>query len=523
MSYQVLARTWRPQTFDDLLGQEPVVRTLSNALTSNTLGHAYLFSGLRGVGKTTAARLLAKAVNCVNGPTATPCGECPSCLEIAAGSSLDMVEIDGASNRKIDDVRGLKEMLRFRPTRDRYRVVVIDEVHMLTTEAFNALLKTLEEPPSWVVFVLATTERHKVPPTILSRCQQLEFRPIATDRIADHLRTIAEREGFDLEPAAAAMIARAARGSVRDGLSLLDQLRAFSAGDVDEEAVATVLGVPPLEAMERLVRCLAAGDAGQALGLLRVELGAGRDPSVLYQETGRLLRNLIQLALTPDSDSEYTADQQASLAAFAADLGAGPLVRMLGLWVDHELLLKGSGNRELALEVACLRLARWPAVQRVEALLDGRVELPAATGGGGSEGSGSPSTGGGDSSSHPAGSPGDRLVKGLWDDSPRVAGAVDVAAVRVAEDELVLSFAADHRSLARFLDRGEGRTALETAAARLLPAIARIRLEVAGLEVDRQDDRSPLEREAAADPGVALALSVIGGQIVDVRPDREPS
>ena len=181
MTYQVLARTWRPQKFSELFGQDAVVQTLCNALTSGTFGQAYLFSGLRGVGKTTAARLLAKAVNCAEGPTAEPCGVCDSCREVAEGSSIDVIEIDGASNRGIDDVRELRELLQFRPTRDRFRVLIVDEVHMLTREAFNALLKSLEEPPSYILWIFATTERLKVPDTIQSRCQQLEFRPVGSD------------------------------------------------------------------------------------------------------------------------------------------------------------------------------------------------------------------------------------------------------------------------------------------------------------------------------------------------------
>ncbi|RMF87366.1 MAG: DNA polymerase III subunit gamma/tau, partial [Nitrospirae bacterium] len=199
MAYQVLARSWRPRRFEEIVGQDVVVRTLQNAIAGGSLGHAYLFSGLRGVGKTTAARLLAKAVNCEHGPTPEPCGECVPCREIADGTALDVVELDGASNRGIDDVRELRELVRYRPTRDRYRVIIVDEVHMLTREAFNALLKSLEEPPPYILFVFATTEPHKVPATILSRCQQLEFRPVAAELIARHLLAIADREGFRLE------------------------------------------------------------------------------------------------------------------------------------------------------------------------------------------------------------------------------------------------------------------------------------------------------------------------------------
>jgi len=377
MSYQVLARRWRPQRFADLVGQEAVVRTLQNALAAGTLGHAYLFSGLRGVGKTTAARLLAKAVNCEQGPTPDPCGECTSCREVSAAASLDVVELDAATHTGVDDVRELQELLRYRPTRDRFRVIIVDEVHMLSRNAFNALLKTIEEPPPYILWIFATTERHKVPATILSRCQQLEFRPVSADLIGRRLGEIAASEGFSITAGASAMIARAARGSVRDGLSLLDQLRAFSQDQVDEEAVAAVLGVPRFERMATLVEVLAAGDAGAGLALLREELVAGHDSTALYHEVGRVLQGLLVAVLDPQGESELSDEQRQALGRIAAPIGLGGLTRMLGLWLEQEGMLREAQNRELALEVACLRLARWPTVQRLEAALTGgELELP---------------------------------------------------------------------------------------------------------------------------------------------------
>ncbi|MFV2072407.1 MAG: DNA polymerase III subunit gamma/tau [Thermoanaerobaculales bacterium] len=380
MTYRVLARTWRPQRFADLLGQEAVVQTLSNALGSGTFGQAYLFSGLRGVGKTTAARLLAKAVNCIDGPTAEPCGDCQSCTEITDGSSIDVIEMDAATHTGVDDVRELQELLRYRPTRDRFRVIVVDEVHMLSNAAFNALLKTIEEPPEYILWVFATTERHKVPATILSRCQQLEFRPVGAELIRGRLEEIAATEGFVLAPSAAAAIAGAAEGSVRDALSLLDQLRAFADDQVDDEAVATVLGVPPMEVTADLVRVLGAGKAAEGLSLLRARLVAGQDASVLYREIGHALRTLLHLALDPELEPALTETHRNLLQPIAETLGADALGRMLGLWLEQEPLLREAGVRELALEVASLRLARWPSVERVESWLAGGGELagPAA-------------------------------------------------------------------------------------------------------------------------------------------------
>jgi DNA polymerase-3 subunit gamma/tau len=371
MTYQVLARTWRPQRFSELFGQDAVVQTLCNALTSETFGQAYLFSGLRGVGKTTAARLLAKAVNCAEGPTAEPCGECDSCREVAEGSSIDVIEIDGASNRGIDDVRELRELLQFRPTRDRYRVLIVDEVHMLTREAFNALLKSLEEPPSYILWIFATTERLKVPDTIQSRCQQLEFRPVGSELIRGRLEEIAASESFTLTPSAAASIAAAAEGSVRDALSLLDQLRAFASDNVDDEAVASVLGVPPMEVTVQLLEALAAGRVGEGLALVRDQLANGQDASVLYREIGRALRAALYLAVDPALAPTMSETHRKLFLAFAESQSVDSLGRMLGLWLEQEALVRGAANRELALEVASMRLARWPSVQRVEEWLAG--------------------------------------------------------------------------------------------------------------------------------------------------------
>jgi DNA polymerase-3 subunit gamma/tau len=466
MTYQVLARSWRPQRFADLLGQEAAVQTLSNALASGTFGQAYVFSGLRGVGKTTVARLLAKAVNCIEGPTPEPCGVCDSCREITEGSSIDVIEIDGASNRGIDDVRDLRELLRIHPTRDRYRVIIIDEVHMLTREAFNALLKSLEEPPPYILWIFATTERIKVPDTILSRCQQLDFRPVGVELIRDHLEKIAIEEGFTLAPSAAASIAGAAEGSVRDALSLLDQLRAFAADDVDDEAVATVLGVPPLEVVAKLIEALAAGDARSGLQRLREQLAGGQDPSILYQEIGRTLRTLLYLAVDRELAPTLSAEQLELLEPVTRDLGADPVSRMLGLWLENELLVKEADNRELALEVAAVRLARWPAVQKIEAWLSGTGNLP--------------STGGpGTSSTVPGGTTGD----------------------------------------------GGGGSAVDPSAGESDPQSAPRQAAVDASRVEAPDaprsEDDELEAAVMADPGVVLALEILGGDVVAVRPDGE--
>ncbi len=255
MAYQVIARKWRPQTFRDLTGQTHVTETLANAIRNDRVAHAYIFSGARGVGKTTAARILAKALNCVHGPTADPCGECDSCKEIAAGSSLDVIEIDAASNRGIDQIRELREMVRYAPAGSRNKVVILDEAHMLTGEASNALLKTLEEPPDRVIFVMATTEPENLVDTIRSRSQHFHFRALTFAEITARLEEIAAKENLKIEPGALAVIARMAEGSMRDALSLLEQARAYCGDTIPAKEVRELLGVVPEDALEELVEC----------------------------------------------------------------------------------------------------------------------------------------------------------------------------------------------------------------------------------------------------------------------------
>ena len=528
MAYQVLARAWRPQQFSDVLGQDAVVTTLCNAIQSETLGHAYLFSGLRGVGKTTVARLLAKAVNCSQGPTAQPCGVCTSCVEITAGSSLDVVELDGASNRGIDDVRELKELLRYQPTRDRYRVILIDEVHMLTREAFNALLKSLEEPPPYILFLFATTERHKVPATILSRCQQLEFRPVALPVISSHLTTIAEQEGFELAADAAQAIARAAEGSIRDALSLLDQLRAFSGDRIDADATASVLGVPRFEQTLVVIGALSEGNASDALRALADELAAGRDATVLFHELGRTLRTLLHQALGTELES-LSPDHAAIARPLAERLGTDALTRMLSLWIDQEPLLLSTRHRELALEVAALRLSRWPSVQRIEAFLaGGEVNPPTAASGGGPTTTPSSETGGPTSSAagnqadveaaansnHPPGSPGAVLARTLTDRRlHRLSAAVDHAQCEVGDDgTLFLSFSPEDRALA---EHARGAHAQLVGAATQALDVQAVELTVPD-EPTRPDDE--LLQLATGDPDVGLVQRIIGGEIESVSP-----
>ncbi|MEA1933448.1 MAG: DNA polymerase III subunit gamma/tau [Thermodesulfobacteriota bacterium] len=277
MSYLVLARKWRPKTFEEVVGQQPVVRTLKNAIKRNRVAHAMIFSGVRGVGKTTLARIMAKALNCRKETDNPPCNDCESCLEIMEGSSIDLHEIDGASNRGIQEIRELKVNIRFLPTKERFKIIIIDEVHMLTTEAFNALLKTLEEPPEHVYFMFATTELHKVPITILSRCQRYELKRILFSELFSFFKKISEQENVTISDKALKMIAREAAGSIRDGLSLLDQVFSFSDNDVTDNDVSQVLGLVDCQVIEDLAGALLAGDLEKSLKILGRSYSSGID------------------------------------------------------------------------------------------------------------------------------------------------------------------------------------------------------------------------------------------------------
>jgi DNA polymerase-3 subunit gamma/tau len=371
MAYQVIARKWRPQTFRDLTGQGHVTDTLANAIRNDRVAHAYIFSGARGVGKTTAARILAKALNCLHGPTPDPCGECDSCKEIATGSSLDVIEIDAASNRGIDQIRELREMVRYAPAGSRNKVVILDEAHMLTSEASNALLKTLEEPPDRVIFVMATTEPENLVDTIRSRSQHFHFRALTFTEITARLEEIASKENLQIEPGALAVIARMAEGSMRDALSLLEQARAYCGDAISAKQVRELLGVVPEDALEELVNAIAAGSADRALALVHSFQKEGRNLQHFCREAVRHIRNVL-IARVSGADSDLiaaTPDQRPALERAAALFSEEDLTRFFQILLQTDEDLRRKLDPRVHLEMGLLRLINAARLAPLEELI----------------------------------------------------------------------------------------------------------------------------------------------------------
>ena len=371
MNYEVFARKYRPQTFDDLVGQNHVSRTLKNAVAQNRLAHAYLFVGPRGVGKTSTARILAKSLNCINGPTVTPCGVCDNCREIAGGNSLDVIEIDGASNNSVEDVRQLRENVRYAPAKGRYKIYLIDEVHMLSSAAFNALLKTLEEPPEHVKFIFATTEPQKVLATILSRCQRFDLHRIPANLIAQHLQFIATKEKITLQPAAAHAIARGAEGGLRDAESMLDQLVAFCGEEIAESDVLNVFGFTSEQTVSDLTGRILRGETPEAIDLLHEQSEAGKDMMRLMGDLIAYLRDLLVFKAKPDAlNEDVDPDVQKSLAAYAELISIDRLLELVDQFAGAEGRMKWAPNKKLHFEVAIIK-----AIQSLgQATLDEVIE-----------------------------------------------------------------------------------------------------------------------------------------------------
>ncbi len=571
LSYKVLALKYRPTSFDEVVGQTNVTRTLRNALDRGKIGHAFLLSGARGVGKTTTARILAKALNCsrAEGPTASPCSTrtdedrakaCASCREIADGQSLDVQEIDGASNNSVDQVRELRESARYNPARDRFKVWIIDEVHMLSTGAFNALLKTLEEPPPKVKFIFATTEYHKIPETILSRCQQYDFRMIPARELQLHLRSVADQEGIRVSDAALALIARAAEGSVRDGLSLFDQVLAFTGDEIPDADVAGLLGLVDRELLHRASKAIVEGDSLAMLDLVESLADYGADYRNFARELLLHLREILLVKLAPAGSpllAPILPEELERLRGLAGELSEEDLLRGLDVLTRAEGELRGVSDPRVALDLVLLKLVQMrrlvpfaELVARVERMMGGApatplpaarpssvrapalLEAPAAS---------APTTPARPTPPPPparraqppadppvptgssAGGTAPSLVAamiGLCQGRPSLAAPLRSAVARLEGDTLAievpedfLAFATMHadelRDIAR---RASGKSLhLKIAAGGVAPAA-----EPAGPE-PAEDRRQTLRQEAEKEKAVQEALDLFDGRVVDVR------
>jgi DNA polymerase-3 subunit gamma/tau len=369
--YQVIARKYRPQTFHDVVNQEHVKTTLENAIALKRIAHGYIFSGQRGTGKTTIARILARCLNCIHGPTATPCGECSSCREITGGGTVDVIEIDAASNRGINEMRELRENVRYQPQRDRYKVFIIDEAHQITNEAFNALLKTIEEPPEWVVFVLCTTESHKIPATIASRCQHFSFRSVDFEDLIARMAWICQQEGIETDQEALAALAAAGEGSVRDSLSALDQAIACCGSKLDAAEVRALLGAFSLESLEQVSQALLDSDSRRMLEVVDELERNGLNLQHFARELSRYFRNLLVLRISGAAPRlvAASAQQREKMAAIAARFSEEDLTRYLQLSLDLFRDLQFSLQPRFHLEIGLLRLVQAGRLLPIEEAL----------------------------------------------------------------------------------------------------------------------------------------------------------
>jgi DNA polymerase-3 subunit gamma/tau len=375
--YQVIARKYRPQTFQDVVNQEHVKTTLENAIAQKRIAHGYIFSGQRGTGKTTVARILARCLNCIEGPTAAPCGVCASCLEITASGAVDVIEIDAASNRGINEMRELRENVRYQPARDRYKVFIIDEAHQITSEAFNALLKTIEEPPPWVVFVLCTTEAHKIPATIASRCQHFSFRSVGFEDLTARMAWICQQEGIEADAEALAVLAQAGEGSVRDSLSALDQAIACCGAKLDAAEVRALLGAFSLESLETVTQALVSSDSRRMLEVVDELERNGHNLQHFSRELARYFRNLL-VARISGADTllvAASAAERRKLAEIASQFSEEDLSRYLQLTLDLFRDLQFSLQPRFHLEIGLVRLVQAGRLLPIEEAL-AQVSVP---------------------------------------------------------------------------------------------------------------------------------------------------
>ena len=574
MTYQALARKWRPQTFAELVGQEAIVTALGNALREGRIAQAYLFSGIRGVGKTTAARVLAKALNCVGAdgsataPAAEPCNRCPVCIEIMQAGDLDVLEIDAATYSKVEQVRELTESLKYGPARDRYKVVVLDEIHRLSRQAFDALLKIVEEPPAHLSFVFATTEIEMVPATILSRCQEFHFRRVPANPMVAHLARICKAEEIEASRATLRLIARASEGSVRDAVALLDQLATFGGGKLADEDVGRLLGGVDAELLTGLLEAILAGEGAHVSRTIRSIEDDGTDPRQAFTHFLGFLRSALHLAQGLDAARlDLPSEAATELKQVASHAGYENLLRLLHLLLSSETVVRRADAPALALEVALLRAAELPRLVRIEQLkheqprhLDAATPAPLPAASGSTPG---PAAG---QAQHAAAEPivraaapdaAEEIRQFLASNHPSLAGLIEYHKARLSVQGRSLVLAAVPALHDALRDRTKARRLRDAVRSvlgpeadwRTIPAAAPARQNDDAPEVgaaaasapaptrktaserqtpERQNGRTAARRtpsrsgeaRAAAeqDPTVRAVLDIFGGRVVDVRP-----
>ena len=493
MSYQALARKYRPQRFSDIVGQETIVRTLQNAIEQNRIHHAYLFSGVRGVGKTTLARILAKSLNCLRGPATEPCNECVVCREITEGIDLDVREIDAATYTGVDNIRDLRDVTQFHPARDRYRTFIIDEAHMLSVPSWNALLKLIEEPPPHVVFMFATTEMQKVPATILSRVQKFALRKITVEELTARLRHISEAEGIGADDAAVEMIARRGEGSVRDALSLLDQIVAFSGRSITYADVAAVLGLSDSPFFARIVTLIGDGDHAGILDALQEAGESGRDFKMLYRDLLNFVRNLLLVA----AGAERLVSPSAEELSVAGKFSYSELLRIANLLVRDDDTVNHAEHQRLAVEVALLKAATFPRLRAAEEVLSGApAPSPAKQPERAAVGGGAPLT---------------SFIERVQKARPSIGSYLaNAKSSRTSSDRLIFTFNDNYYAEAV----SEAREALEKIAAEVYGAPMKIEVEAAE---EKPAAATTGQSQLREDPVLKAFQKHLGGEVVDSR------
>ena len=542
MSYLVLARKWRPQSFEEVVGQPHVVQTLTNAISAERIAHAYLLSGARGIGKTSVARILAKALNCAQGPSPTPCNECESCKEITGSASLDVLEIDGASNRGINEIRELRENIRYRPAKSPYKIYIIDEVHMLTKEAFNALLKTLEEPPPHVIFIFATTESHRIPITIISRCQLFEFRRIAVNAIVEHLRHIVQEEGIEISDVSLRLLAKEAEGSMRDAQSLLEQMIAFSGKNIDDKDLLEILGVIDRQALLDTAAAILSGDAVRCLEIVERLYLHGHDLRRFCQELAAHFRNLLVVKVSdePQKLVDLTEAELTELKEQAANVSSATLQQFFHFLLKGEEEIRRSSNSKLVLEMSLLRLVQLPQVMDIDTVISQVHELEQRISRGGpsaaeiypSEEDPDEQEVSSDYSpteeaesttvAEPVAARWDDFVERVRQEKPALAASLERVSVREPQpDCLELDFNGHEFDYEMVKDK-ESFGLLRRLAREVFGERVKVSLKVGSEEIRREQrlktDRQRLQQQKALKhPLVTEALEIFGGEIVEVR------